>query len=116
MEEEGARYAVDRYQHDGKYDSSPATAGNRTEREGTDQISHAEEIPRDRSAPRVGLSRIPPIGDQRCENPGQQVADARGNRKERRQLALEVADQEHAADDSDCLYADQPMLRYSGDD
>ena len=60
--------------------------------------------------------RQPTIGDKRRKESRQDVADARRDREDPRQLPLEISDEEHAAEDPERLDADQPVLRDAADD
>src|SRR6516165_2048946 len=116
MDQECARHGVGRDQHDRKDDTSSATAGERAEHDRVDQVGHAEQVPRDCRRARIWLSGNPPVGDERRKKSRQDVADARRDREDPRQLPLEISDEEHAAEDPERLDADQPMLRDAADD
>jgi hypothetical protein len=58
----------------------------------------------------------PPVGDERCKESRKDVADARRDREDPRQLPLEISDEEHAAEDAERLDADQPVRRDAADD
>ena len=60
--------------------------------------------------------RLPPVGDERRNESRQDVADARRDREDPRQLPLEISDEEHAAENPERLDADQPVLRDATDD
>jgi len=107
---------LDRDQHDRKDNASAAATGQRADGEGVDQVSHAEQVPRDCRLARIGLSGNPPIGDKRRKESRQDVADAGLDREDSGQLPLEISDEEHAAEDSERLDADQPVLRDAVDD
>src|SRR5689334_9125781 len=49
MDEERARHAVGRNEHDREDEAAPTAAGKRAQRHGIDQIGHAEDVPSDRS-------------------------------------------------------------------
>jgi len=93
VDEERSWYAVCRDEHDREHDAAPTAAGKRAQCHGIDEIGHAEEIPRDRSAARIGLASIPRIGNERREQSGRDVADAGRQREKTGQLAREIADQ-----------------------
>jgi len=93
VHEERARHAVRRDEHDWEDDAAPAAGGKGAQRHGIDEIGHAEEIPRDRSAACIGLAAIPRIGNERREQSGRDVADAGRQREKTGQLAREIADQ-----------------------
>src|SRR5262249_59830165 len=97
-------------------DTSSATAGERAEQDGVNQVGHAEQVPDDCRRARIWPSGNPPVGDERREESRQDVADARRNREDARQLLLEISDEEHAAEDPERLDADQPVLRDASDD
>src|SRR6516165_10508740 len=116
VDEEGTRHAVDRDQHDRKDDAATATSGERSDRDGVDQIGHAEQVPRDGGGAGIRFAGKPPVRDQGCKNARQDVAHSGWDREQPRQLPLEIADQEHSTENPDRLYGNQPVLWDDGND
>ena len=116
MDQEPARHPIDRNKHGGEHDSSTTATSECTDRHGVDEIGHTEQVPGNRGAASVGFPHIPPVSDDRSEDPSQDISNTGRNRKYAWQLALNIANQEQPAEYPERLNANRPMLGNAGND